>query len=117
LTNYQFTLKMSVKLATREDEMSTTKDGAALAECVAPLSEDERRSVRRYWEQVIREEWVPASRRVRRPVSLAELDERRERRSARRAVARIAAAGRVAQVRRLVPAVAASGGFGSGEAA
>jgi hypothetical protein len=115
LTNYQFTLKMSVKLATRKDDMSTTKDGAALAECVAPLSEDGRRALRRYWEQVIREEWVPTARPAPRPVSLAVLDERRERRSARRAVARLAAAGRVAQLRpaRLV----ARGGFGPGEAA
>ena len=96
--------------------MSTTKDCAALAECVAQLSEEERRAVRRYWEQVIREEWVPATRPVPRAVSLAELDERRERRSARRAVARITAAGRVARLRRPARPVVA-GGFGPGEAA
>src|SRR5262245_31408478 len=107
---------MSVMLPIRKVEMSTTKDGAALVECVAPLSDDERRAVRRYWEQVIREEWVPAGRPAPRPVLLAELDERRERRSARRAVARIAAAGRVAQLRPARPVVAV-GGFGPGEAA
>jgi hypothetical protein len=71
--------------------------------------------VRRYWEQVICEEWVPAARPMPRSVPLAELDERRERRAARRAVARIAAAGRVARLRRPAPVVAS--GFGSGEAA
>jgi hypothetical protein len=69
--------------------MEATHDPAALAECIAPLDEDGRRAVRQYWEQVIREEWVPPSRRVPRAVSLAELDERRERREARRAVAAV----------------------------
>jgi hypothetical protein len=92
-------------------------DLRALLDCVAPLSEKDRRAVRRYWEQVIREEWLPAVRPMPRSVPLAELDERRERRSARRAVARIAAAGRVAQLRRLAPSMATSGEFGPGEAA
>jgi hypothetical protein len=72
-------------------------DPASLADCMAPLDDHDWRAVRRYWEQVIREEWVPAARRVPRAVPLAE-DGRRERREARRAVARIAAAGRVAPV-------------------
>lgn len=80
--------------------MSTGIDAAALAECIAPLDDEQRRALRRYWEQVIREEWAPPVRRVPRPVPLAE-DGRRERREARRAIARIAAAGRVAVVREL----------------
>lgn len=69
---------------------------AALDECVQPLDDDDRRAVRRYWEQVIREEWVPPARWVPRPVPVAG-DGRRERRQARRAVARIAAATRTGQ--------------------
>jgi hypothetical protein len=80
--------------------MESTINPAALAECVVPLDDEGRRAVRRYWERVIREEWVPPVRRVRRPVPLAE-DGRRERRAARRAVARIAAAGRTVQVHAL----------------
>jgi hypothetical protein len=98
------------------DHMEGKTNPADLAECIAPLADEERRAVRRYWEQVIREEWVPVARPDPRPVSLAELDQRRERRSARRAVSRIAAAGRVARLRR--PAtVDAAGGVGPGEAA
>ncbi|MGQ0574465.1 MAG: hypothetical protein ACT4RN_09695 [Pseudonocardia sp.] len=82
--------------------MSSTTHAADLAECVVPLDDEGRRAVRRYWEQVIREEWVPATRRAPRAVPLAE-DGRRERREARRAVARIAAAGRVAPVVTLRP--------------
>lgn len=74
--------------------MSSEFDRAALAECVVPLDTEGRRAVRRYWEQVIREEWVPPVRRRPRAVPLSE-DGRRERRSARRAVSRIAAASRV----------------------
>ncbi|MGQ0573896.1 MAG: hypothetical protein ACT4RN_06785 [Pseudonocardia sp.] len=77
--------------------MSSTTDTAAQIDCMSPLDEEGRRAVRRYWEQVIREEWVPAERGVPRAVPLAE-DGRRERREARRAIARIAAAGRVAPV-------------------
>ncbi len=73
------------------------KDLAALVECVVPLDEEGRQAVRDYWERVIREEWVPPVRRVPRAVPLAE-DGRRERREARRAVARIAAASRLAPV-------------------
>ena len=65
--------------------MDSTTEGAVLAQCAAPLDEAGRRAVRAYWEQVIREEWVPPVRRMPRAVSLAELDERRERRAARRA--------------------------------
>ncbi len=92
----------------------STRDVAALTECVVPLDEEGRRAVRRYWEQVIWEEWEPPARRVPRPVPLAE-DGRRERREARRAVARIAAASRTATVHALPGAVEPSG-FG-GEAA
>lgn len=78
--------------------MSCTSHPAQLAECVVPLDEEGRRAVRRYWELVIREEWEPPARRVPRAVPL-ECDGRRERREARRAVARIAAAAsRVAPV-------------------
>ena len=70
---------------------------ADLDGCVRPLSEEGRRVVRRYWEQVIREELVPV-RPAPRAVPLPELERRRERREARRAVARITEAGR-AQLR------------------
>ncbi len=94
--------------------MDSTINPADLAECVVPLDEEGRRAVRRYWEQVIREEWVPPARRAPRPVPLAE-DGRRERRVARRAVAQIAAASRVAQIHALNTAQERPG-FG-GEAA
>lgn len=74
-----------------------TDNIVGLIECVAPLDEDGRRSVRQYWERVIREEWVPPNRQAPRPVPLAE-DGRRERREARRAIARIAHASRVEHV-------------------
>lgn len=74
--------------------MDSTVDPGALAECIAPLGDEDRRAVRRYWERVIWEEWVPPERRAPRPVPLAE-DGRRERRDARRAIARIASASRV----------------------
>ncbi len=94
----------------------STRDVAALTECVVPLDEEGRRAVRRYWEQVIREEWVPPVERVPGLASLAERDERRARRQARRAMARIAAASRTAQVHALPLAVQECPGFG-GEAA
>lgn len=67
--------------------MSTIGTAAELAECLAPLDEEGRRLVRRYWEQVIREEWEPAPRTVPRAVPVGELDGRRTRRQARRSVA------------------------------
>jgi hypothetical protein len=91
-------------------------DVAGLDDCTAPLGDEQRESLHDFWDRVIREEWVPAARPQPRAVSLAELDERRERRSARRAVAQIAAASRVTHLRRSSPA-ARSGGFGPGEAA
>jgi hypothetical protein len=94
--------------------MDAISDPRALDDCVVALDEEGQKAVRQYWEQVIREEWVPAARPVPRAVSMAELDERRERRSARRAVARIAAASRLAQVHRLATP---AGGFEPGEAA
>ncbi len=89
--------------------MDSTINPADLAECVVPLDVVGRRAVRRYWELVIREELLRV-RAVPRSVPLPE-DGRRERREARRAVARIAAAGR-ARARR-----AANGVGGPGEAA
>jgi hypothetical protein len=68
--------------------------GADLANCLGPLADDERRALRRYWDQVIREEWIPAERQAPRLVPLPELDERRERRRARRAFSLIAGAAR-----------------------
>ena len=75
--------------------MDSTIHPADLDGCVRPLDEEDRRAVCRYWEQVIREEWCPPVRRMPRAVSLPELERRRDRREARRAVARVAAAGRV----------------------
>jgi hypothetical protein len=94
--------------------MDSTTNGAALVECVAPLDEEGRRAVRRYWEQVIREEWEPPVRRMPRAVPL-DSDGRRERREARRAIARIAAASRVTLV--LALRTPAGDGSGSGVAA
>jgi hypothetical protein len=96
--------------------MSSTTDVAAQIDCMSPLDEDGRRAVRRYWELVIREELLPV-RMVPRAVPLAE-DGRRERREAGRAVARIAAAGRVAPVVTLrAPAVRVAGVATTGVAA
>jgi hypothetical protein len=72
-----------------EDRMSSCVSPAALAECIAPLDEEGRRALRRYWEQVIREEWMPTPRPVPRALPLAE-DGRRERRQVRRAVDEVA---------------------------
>ena len=96
--------------------MFSTIDPAELADCVVPLDEESRRSLRRYWELVIREEWVPPSRQAPRPVPLAE-DGRRERREARRAIARIAAASRVAAVVPMRPTPRTDGVSTAGEAA
>jgi hypothetical protein len=68
--------------------------GADLANRLGPLDDDERRVLRRYWDQVIREEWIPAERQAPRLVPVPELDERRERRRARRAMTLIAGAAR-----------------------
>lgn len=88
--------------------MDSSIHPADLAQCVAPLDDDDRRAVCRYWEQIIREELLPTPT-APRAVPLPE-DGRRERRQTRRAVARIAAAGR-AQVRTL-PAGLVAGGPG-----
>jgi hypothetical protein len=71
--------------------MSTqwSNDPAALAECIAPLSQDDRRALWRYWNRVTAEEWVPPAERARVP-SFAELDERRARRRMRRQLASVA---------------------------
>jgi hypothetical protein len=74
--------------------MDAMSDPRVLDECMAPLNEEDQKAVRRYWEQVIREEWEPPVRPRPRAVPLPE-DGRRERREARRAVSRIAAASRV----------------------
>lgn len=95
---------------------TTAQHGAALVECIAPLADENRRAVRAYWEQVIREEWMPPVRRI--PQVVAQ-DGRRQRREARRAMARIAAAGRLASVV-VLPTSAPSGSTraaDSGEAA
>ena len=86
--------------------MSTqiSNDPAALAECIAPLSQDDRRALRRYWARVTAEEWIPPSERVRVP-SFAELDERRARRRMRRQLASVA---QVEQAGRTRPATAGS---------
>lgn len=69
--------------------MRTTTTTAELDECVAPLDDEGRRALRRYWSQVVWEEWVPpAARREPSPVSAAA--EGRRRREARRAMARVA---------------------------
>jgi hypothetical protein len=75
--------------------MDSTIYAGDLTDCVRPLDEQDRQALRRYWEQVISEEWTPAAEALPRAVSWEELDERRARRNARRAMARIAqAAGR-----------------------
>jgi hypothetical protein len=96
--------------------MDSTTNGGVLVECVAPLNEEGRRAVRRYWEQVIREEWAEPVRRMPRAVP-SDADIRRERREARRAIARIAAASRVAQVVALRSTLASPAAGSTGEAA
>jgi hypothetical protein len=75
--------------------MDSEIDPAVLAECVVPLHEEDRCVVRRYWEQVIREEWVPPVRQRPARVSLGELDERRGRRAARRSLALVTRTGQI----------------------
>ncbi|MGQ0576514.1 MAG: hypothetical protein ACT4RN_20245 [Pseudonocardia sp.] len=96
--------------------MSTGIDAAALTECTAPLDDEECRALRRYWDQVIREEWKPLAGRRPLPVLLAE-DSRRQRREARRAMARVVAAGRLARVHALPVAVVATATTSAGAAA
>ncbi|RTL64505.1 MAG: hypothetical protein EKK42_24895 [Pseudonocardiaceae bacterium] len=79
---------------------------AALADRIDPLSDDERRRLVSYWDQVIREVWTQVIEGSSTAHSLAELDERRARRETRRAMARIARAGqRRAPVARLAATV------------
>lgn len=78
--------------------MSRHVNPAELAECIAPLDEEDRRALWRYWDQVIWEEWAAPVPRSPRTVSLAELEERRQRRETRRAIGRVAAAARTASV-------------------
>ena len=89
----------------------TAQHGAALMECIAPLDKEDRRALRRYWERVIREEWVPPVRRVGWAGS-ADVDGPRRRREARRAMARVATAGRLAAVVALPTSPAADAGSG-----
>jgi hypothetical protein len=72
-----------------------TEDARALSDRIGPLDEEGRRAVRRYWEQVIREEWVPPSRQRPARVSMGELDERRGRRAARRSLSLVTRSGQV----------------------
>jgi len=66
---------------------------ADLAECVKPLDQVERRAVCRYWDQVVQEASAgPVVRSVGYPVPFVD-DIRRERREARRALARVVSAG------------------------
>ena len=81
-------------------------DPAGLADCTVVLGLEHRRAVREYWDQVIREEEVPAGQRVYCPPSLEELDERRARRRARRGLASVT---RLARVRRPMSEWAAAG--------
>lgn len=78
--------------------MSRHVNEADLAECIAPLDEEDRHALRRYWDRVIWEEWTAPVPRSPRTVSLAELEERRQRRETRRAMTRVAAAARTASV-------------------
>lgn len=68
---------------------SSIPDPAELAECIAPLNDEERRALRQYWERVIREEWISASRIPPRTVPEPDLEERRARRAARRSMAAV----------------------------
>lgn len=90
--------------------MARTTDPATLAECVALLDEEDRRAVRRYWDRVVREEWVEPSRWMARPAPVERTG--RQRREARRAIARIAAAGRVAAVVSLPTSTPVAAGSG-----
>ncbi|MGD9528486.1 MAG: hypothetical protein AB7L91_16805 [Dehalococcoidia bacterium] len=97
--------------------MDRNTDPEALAECVAPLDDECREVLQRYWDRVIEEVWaVLPAKPVPSPASMTEWAERRERREARRAMARIAAAGRIARVH-VLPAPRRASVSGAGEAA
>lgn len=98
--------------------MNAINDPRALDNCVVSLDEEGRRAVRHYWERVIWEEWVPPSRWEPRAMSVG--GAARQAREARRAMARVAAAGRLAPVVALRSAAVVSVAGGSvraGEAA
>lgn len=65
-------------------------DPESLAECIAPLNQQDRQALRRHWDRVTAEEWTPPSQRYDRVPSLAELDERRARRRIHRQLASVA---------------------------
>lgn len=83
---------------TGEDENVRAQHPETLTDCVVPLSSEDMRALHCYWDQVIREEWVAPTQRELAPVSLLVQEERRARREARRAMARIARAGRRSNV-------------------
>lgn len=59
---------------------------AAPAECLAPLADENRHALRKYWDSLIWDAWIPPAERVRVP-TFAELDERRAQRRMRRQAA------------------------------
>lgn len=86
-------------------DSTTYEHGVALSDCVAVLDTDDQHAVEAYWDHVIAEvmaECEPSARVLPRAVPLPE-DERRARRQARRAMARVAAASRLATVVEIGP--------------
>lgn len=71
------------------NEIDNTDAGGALVECVAQLNDEDRRAVRRYWDEVTREVWDSLVEQETAGVSLYGIA-CRERREARRAIARVA---------------------------
>lgn len=94
--------------------MFPTIDPAELADCVVPLDEEGRRALRRYWERVIREEWVSPRQRTT-PSPRPSEDGQRRLRGARRAVAHTATTGTA--VVTLQSAARRAGSSTTGEAA
>ena len=56
----------------------------SLAECIAHLGDEDRYALRKHWDRLVWEAWIPPSQQVERVPSFAELDERRAQRRMRR---------------------------------
>lgn len=98
----------AVRIKTDRSVVDMDRDElAGLDDCTAPLGDEQREALHAFWDRVICEEWGLASRPAPVDGAMVELAQRRGRRTARRATARIAGATRTAE---------ATPGFG-GEAA
>ena len=85
-------------VSTREDENVRAQHPENLTDCVVPLNSEDIGALHCYWDQVIREEWVPPAQRELAPAALVVKEERRAHREARRSMARIVRPGRRSNV-------------------